>query len=80
MYEIVATPVFKVCLDRLIHFLEIKYSSQIVRKTKTHIRKALANKLSENPHIAPVSDRLIDIGITDYRQYAVDEHNYAVGF
>ena len=75
MYEIVATPTFKLCLDRLIHFLETKYSPQKARKTKSHIKKVLAENLSKNPHIAPVSDRLIDIGITQYRQYSVDEHN-----
>ena len=75
MYEIVATPAFKLCLNRLIHFLETKYSPQKARKTKSHIKKVLAENLSKNPHIAPVSNRLIDIGITEYRQYPVDEHN-----
>lgn len=75
MYEVVATPTFKLCLDRLIHFLEIKYSLQKVRKTKSHIKEVLAKNLSQNPHLAPVSNRLIDIGIRDYRQYPVDEHN-----
>ena len=75
MYDIVAPPAFRLCLDRLIHFLENKYSPQKARKTKAHIKKTLANNLSKNPHIAPVSDRLIDIGITEYRQYSVDEHN-----
>lgn len=75
MYEVVATPTFKLCLDRLIHFLEIKYSPQKARKTKSHIKEILAKNLSQNPHLAPVSNRLIDIGIRDYRQYPVDEHN-----
>ena len=75
MYQIVTTPTFKLCLDRLIHFLETKYSPQKARKTKSHIKKALAKNLSQNPHIAPVGGRLIDIGIKDYRQYPVDEHN-----
>ena len=75
MYEIVATPAFKLCLDRLIHFLETKYSPQKAQKTKSHNKKALAENLYQNPHIAPVSDRLIDIGIKEYRQYSVDEHN-----
>ena len=75
MYEVVATPTFKLCLDRLIHFLETKYSPQKARKTKSYIKKVLAENLSLNPHIAPVSGRLMDIGIRDYRQYPVDEHN-----
>lgn len=75
MYEIVATPTFKICLDRLIHFLETKYSPQKARKTKSDIKKVLEENLSQNPHIAPVSNRLLDIGIRDYRQYPVDKHN-----
>jgi len=75
MYEIVATPTFRLCLDRLIHFLETKYSPQKARQTKAYIKKVLAENLSQNPHIAPVSNRLLDIGIRDYRQYPVDEHN-----
>ena len=75
MYEVVATSTFKLCLDRLIHFLEIKYSPQKAQKTKSHIKNILAKNLSGNPHIAPVSNRLLEIGIRDFRQYAVDEHN-----
>ena len=75
MYDIVATPAFKLSLDRLIHFLETRYSPQKAQKTKSHIKKVLLKNLSQNPHIAPVSGRLIDIGIKDYRQYLVDEHN-----
>jgi len=75
MYEIVATPAFKLCLDRLMHFLETKYSSQKAQNTKLPIKNVLAENLSQNPHIAPISDRLIDIGVKDYRQHPVDEHN-----
>ena len=75
MYKIVATPTFKLCLDRLIYFLETKYSPKKAQQTKAYIRKVLAEDLSQNPHIAQVSNRLIDIGIRDYRQYPVDEHN-----
>lgn len=31
--------------------------------------------LPNNPYIAPISDRLIDLGIKDYRQGLIDEHN-----
>ena len=75
MYQIVATPTFKLCLDRLIHFLEIKYSPQKAQNTKSLSKNILAKNLSQNPHIAPVSNRLLEIGIRDYRQYAVDEHS-----
>jgi len=45
------------------------------RKTKAHIRNVLTENLSQNPQIAPISNRLIDIGIKDYRQYQLDKHN-----
>jgi plasmid stabilization system protein ParE len=75
IYEVVATPTFKLCLDRLVHFLEIKYASQKAQKTKLDIKEVLAENLSQNPHIAPISNRLIDIGIRDFRQYPVGDHN-----
>jgi len=75
MYEVVATPAFKLCLNRLICFLEIKYSTRKAQAIKSKIKKKLTINLSENPHIAPISNRLIELGIKDFRQYPVDEHN-----
>jgi len=75
MYQIVASPIFKVCLDRLIHFLEHKYSSEIAVEAKQTIKNTLQKTLSQNPKIVPVSQRLIDLGIKDYRQYLIDKHN-----
>ena len=73
-YRIVASPIFKLSLQRLLFFLEKKYSSVVAKKTKLKIRKTLENQLSKNPEIAPVSDRLIDLGISEYRQLLVDKH------
>lgn len=75
MYEIVATPAFKLCMDRFTCFLEIKYSAQKAQAIKLKIKKKLAANLPENPHIAPISNRLIELGIMDFRQYPVDGHN-----
>ena len=75
MYKVVASPTFKLCLIRLVHFLTIKYSSTRAIDTKQIIRKSIKEKLSGNPYLAPVSDRLIDLGIKEYRQYSIDEHN-----
>jgi len=75
MYEVIATPTFKLCLDRLSQFLQTKYSPQKARETKSNIKKVLAKNLSQNPLIAPVSNRLLEIGIRDYRQYPVDKNN-----
>jgi len=75
MYKIVASPSFKLCLKRLVHFLSMKYSSNLALETKQKIKRAVLKYLPDNPHIAPISDRLIDLGIKDYRQYLIDEHN-----
>lgn len=75
MYEIIASTTFKLSLDRLIYFLEHKYSAQKAIATKGFIKKIIIENLSENPHIAPVSSRLVTLGIKDYRQYSIDEHN-----
>jgi len=75
MYDIVASPTFKLCLDRLVHFLTIKHSAKLALETKQTIKRAILQNLTDNPHIAPVSDRLIDLGIKRYRQFQVDKHN-----
>lgn len=75
MYKIVASPTFKLCLKRLVHFLTTKDSEKFALETKQSIKKAISKNLSDNPLVAPISDRLITLGIKDYRQYSVDQHN-----
>jgi len=75
MYEIVTTPTFKLCLNRLLHFIQSKYTSKLAENTKNKIKNAILNKLSDNPFVAPISERLVDLGITDYRQLMIDDHN-----
>jgi len=75
MYEVIATPAFKHCLHRLICFLGTKYSPRKAQAIKSEIKRKLATNLSENPYIAPISNRLIELGIKDFRQYPVDEYN-----
>jgi toxin ParE1/3/4 len=75
MYEIVTSPTFKLCLKRLAHFLTVKYSANLALNTKQTIKNSVLKYLPNDPYIAPISDRLIDLGIKDYRQYLIDEHN-----
>lgn len=75
MYSIIVSPTFKLCLNRLTHFLEVKYSLEKAQLTKASIKKAIIDKLANDPFIAPVSARLVELGIKDYRQFMVDEHN-----
>ncbi len=77
MYETIASATFKICLDKLNHFLEHKYSLEQAQTIRKKIRTAIKKSLSTNPQIAPISNRLIDLGIKDYRQLRVDEHNLA---
>ena len=75
MYEVIASPTFRLCLNRLVHFLEQKHSTAKVKETKQIIKETLLKNLPKNPDIAPVSQRLLDLGIKEYRQYLIDQHN-----
>ncbi|MEW6999456.1 type II toxin-antitoxin system RelE/ParE family toxin [Colwelliaceae bacterium BS250] len=75
MYNIVATPTFVLSLQRLSYFLSKKYSATVAKETKTTIKLAIDNKLKVNPFAVPISQRLIDLGIKEYRQLVVDKHN-----
>ncbi len=74
-YKIVATTVFKSSLQRFRYFLENKYSKKLATDTIKRIKKRIHQNLSKNPEIAPISQRLVEMGITQYRQYTIDEHN-----
>ena len=75
MYTVVASEVFKHSLNRLYAFLTRKYGEDVARKQKKLLRKNIESKLCANPHIAPVSDRLLSLGMPEYRQWCIDEHN-----
>ena len=75
MYKIVASRTFKLCLDRLVHFLTRKYSAEFAQQIKQTIKKAILENLSSNPFVAPVSERLVELGIKEYRQCLIEEHN-----
>jgi len=75
MYKVVASPAFKASLKRFRYFLENKYSKKLAADTVKTIRQKIELNLEQNPKIAPVSDRLIELGINRYRQYTIDEHN-----
>lgn len=74
-YKIVYTPAFKTTLSRLTYFLEKNYSTELALQVKKEIRSAINTSLKSNPFLGPISDRLADLGITQYRQWLVDQHN-----
>ncbi len=77
-YQLIFTPVFKVTLRRLCHFLTRKYSEKLAIKTKVAIRKGIEEKLLGDPYVGPVCDRLLDLGVAGYRQLIVDKHNIVI--
>lgn len=77
-YSLTFSPVFKFTLKRLDAFLSRKYSSDLAQTTRQEIRNDLLNVLPENPFIGPVCDRLIELGVTGYRQWLVGKHNTVI--
>lgn len=77
-YHLIFTPVFKISLSRLYSFLQRKYSKKLANDTKLNIKNTIEKQLASNPLIGPISDRLLDLGISGYRQLLIDEHNIVI--
>ncbi len=75
VYKILTTPYCKNSLLRLDDFLARKYSKQHALNNRSMLQEKIQSVLSTQPRIAPVSSRLIELGISDYRQWAIDDHN-----
>lgn len=74
-YQIKATPVFKVTLLRLVAFLTRKYSEEFAQEVKKGIKRYIQNHLTDNPLLGPPSDRLLELGIKEYRQVLIGDYN-----
>ena len=74
-YKIKATPYFKLSLQRLNAFLSRKHSEKYSLNNKKVLQQKIMTTLSKHPYIAPVSTRLINLGISNYRQWSIDGHN-----
>ena len=74
-YSIKVTPVFKLCLKKLDAFLTRKFNHNVANEAKRAIKSKVKSQLSGNPYSAPHSDRLLELGLTEYRQFLVDSHN-----
>jgi len=77
-YKLVFSPVFKITLKRLCSFLTRKYSQNLANTTKARIRCEIEEKLLSDPFIGPICDRLLDLGIANYRQLVIDKHNLVI--
>lgn len=74
-YKIKATPVFKLCLKKLDSFLARKFDQAVANEAKQTIKLRVITQLSSNPYSAPQSERLLELGLTEYRQLLVDNYN-----
>lgn len=74
-YTLVASPLFKLSQQRLVAFLTEHYSASLASKTVAYIKQRLSQELPAQPKLAPISERLLALGITEYRQWQVDQHN-----
>lgn len=74
-YKIVTTKVFIQSLARFSSFLTRKYSERLSREQVAKIKCLISKKLTDNPFLAPPSERLLSLGIYQCRQWAMDEHN-----
>ena len=73
-YTLLFSPSFKLSLPRQSYFLTQKYDDKFAKKNKQVIKSKLLT-LGSQPYIAPISERLLDLGINDYRQWTIDNHN-----
>lgn len=74
-YQIIASPVFKLSLQRLEFFLANKYGVSYASEIKSQLKKQITTILPSNPYVAPVSQRLLDVGVSSYRQWSIDKNN-----
>lgn len=77
-YKLSFSPVFKITLKRLCSFLSRKYSQDLASKTKHAIKKGIEEKSLNDPFVGPVCDRLLDLGVSGYRQLVIDKHNLVI--
>ncbi|WP_417689660.1 type II toxin-antitoxin system RelE/ParE family toxin [Pseudidiomarina sp.] len=74
-FSVVASPVFKLSVQRLKGFLSYHYSTELADKTLHEVQHKIAQVLPKHPQVAPISERLLELGVQHYRQWHVDQHN-----
>ena len=52
-----------------------KFGNEFCIQQVASIKASISTTLTVNPYIAPISERLLDLGIKEYRQWPVDQHN-----
>ncbi|RUO38148.1 hypothetical protein CWE13_00400 [Aliidiomarina shirensis] len=74
-YNIVASPVFKRSLQRLRAFLSEQFGEKVANSVSENIKLKITEQLTLNTFCGPISERLFQLGLTEYRQLLIDEHN-----
>ncbi len=74
-YKMVASPVFKRSLQRLRAFLSEQFGEKVANSVSENIKLKITEQLTQNPFCGPISERLFQLGLTEYRQLLIDEHN-----
>ena len=74
-YTVIASPYFRQSLIRLNRFLATKFSQELATQNNAALQQKIAEVLPKQPNIAPISERLIGLGISSYRQWAIDGNN-----
>lgn len=74
-FRIVASPLFKLSLQRLKAFLTSSFGDELATTTLATIQLQINQQLPTQPELAPISERLLELGIPDYRQWQLDKHN-----
>jgi len=77
-YKIEATSVFKLSQQRLFTFLSKNYSQALAIKNKKKLKEYITSRLETTPFAAPVSERMLSMGLSEYRQLHVPEHNIVI--
>lgn len=75
LYKVQASIEFKQSLSNLRRFLRRKYGNEVCIQQVYSLKLSISTKLAENPYIAPISERLLDLGVQEYRQWSVDKYN-----
>lgn len=62
-------------MQRFRAFLTEKYGEHKAAKILIETQQCIRQHLPGTSEIAPISERLLALGITDYRQWQLDQHN-----
>lgn len=75
LYIVEASRVFKLSTRRFRSFIEHNYSVAIADNVIANIKTKIKEQLPVNPKLGLISERLLSLGVADYRQWLVDDYS-----